>query len=45
VNFLVSTFPTGFYFDGLAATVKSGSGLVPCAQVMTGNNVTLEWNS
>jgi hypothetical protein len=45
VNFLVSTFPTGFYFDGLAATVKSGSGLVPCAQVMTGNNVTLVWNS
>lgn len=44
-TFLVSTFPKGFYFNGLAATVKSGSSLVPCAQVKSGEAVTLVWNS
>ena len=44
-SFLVSTFPTGFYFNGLSATVESGSTLVPAAQVATGASVTLVWNS
>jgi Chaperone of endosialidase len=44
-TFLVSTFPKGFYFNGLAATVKSGGALAPCAQVKTGEAVTLVWNS
>jgi Chaperone of endosialidase len=44
-SFLVTTFPTGFYFNGLAANVQSGSGLVPVAQVITGATVTLLWNS
>lgn len=44
-SFMVSTFPTGFYFNGLAATVTSGSRLVPMAQVNTGSTVTLSWNS
>lgn len=44
-SFVVSTFPTGFYFNGLAATVTKGSSLVPVAQVNTGSTVTLSWNS
>lgn len=44
-SFMVTTFPTGFYFNGLAATVKSGSALVPVAQVKEGSPVTLVWNS
>ena len=40
-SFQVTTFPTGFYFNGLAATVQSGSALVPVAQVLTGATVTL----
>jgi hypothetical protein len=44
-SFEVTTFPSGFYFDGLAATVQSGSALVPVAQVLSGTNVTLVWES
>lgn len=44
-NFQVTTFPTGFYFNGLIPTVQSGSALVPVAQVNTGSTVTLVWNS
>jgi len=44
-SFLVTTFPSGFYFNGLSATVENGSQLVPVAQVATGAPVTLVWNS
>jgi hypothetical protein len=44
-SFLVTTFPSGFYFNGLSATVENGSQLVPAAQVATGAPVTLVWNS
>lgn len=44
-SFIVTTFPTGFYFNSLAATVQSGSSLVPVAQIKTGSTVTLTWNS
>jgi Chaperone of endosialidase len=44
-SFMVTTFPTGFYFDGLAVTVQSGGAFVPVAQVVSGANVTLVWNS
>ena len=44
-NLSVSTFPDGFFFDGLSANVKSGSALVPVAQVATGSSVMLTWNS
>jgi hypothetical protein len=44
-SFLVTTFPSGFYFSGLSATVTKGSQLVPVAQVATGSPVTLVWNS
>jgi hypothetical protein len=44
-SFLVSTFPSGFFFNGLTATAESGSQLVPVAQVATGSTVTLVWNS
>jgi hypothetical protein len=43
--FAISTFPAGFFFDGLAVNVRSGSALVPVAQVATGTGVTLTWNS
>ena len=43
-SFQVTTFPTGFYFNGLCATTVSGSQLVPVAQVATGSTVTLLWN-
>ncbi|MDQ3933281.1 MAG: hypothetical protein M3340_01465 [Actinomycetota bacterium] len=41
----VSTFPDGFFFDGLAVNVRSGNALVPVAQVVSGTGVTLTWNS
>lgn len=44
-SFSVTTFPAGFYFNSLAVMVHSGSALVPVAQVMSGTNVTLVWNS
>lgn len=44
-SFLVTTFPAGFYFNGLSATVLNGSQLTPVAQVATGATVTLVWNS
>lgn len=44
-NFTVTTFPTGFYFKSLAATVQSGSDLVPVAQIKTNSTVTLTWSS
>jgi hypothetical protein len=44
-SFLVTTFPSGFYFNGLCATVVNGSQLVPVAQVTNGNPITLVWNS
>lgn len=40
----VTTFPDGFYFDGLTATVPQGSGNVPVAQVAVSTSVTLTWN-
>jgi hypothetical protein len=43
--FLVTTFPSGFYFSSLSATVVKGSQLVPVAQVVSGAPVTLVWNS
>jgi hypothetical protein len=45
VNFQVTTFPAGFYFNGLGANVPHGSDLVPAAQVPAGTAVTLVWNS
>jgi len=44
-NFLVTTFPAGFFFNGLVATVLSGSTPVPVAQVNAGTAVTLNWQS
>lgn len=44
-SFLVTTFPSAFYFNGLSATVVNGSQLTPVAQVVTGSTVTLVWNS
>jgi hypothetical protein len=44
-SFEVTTFPSGFYFNGLAATIRRGSELVPVAQVPAGSPVTLVWNS
>jgi hypothetical protein len=41
----VTTFPSGFFFNGLTASVPSGSGLTPVAQVASNTNVTLTWNS
>lgn len=46
-NFLVTTFPDGFYFNGLIATVPQGSALVPVSQIQNDGTttVTLVWNS
>ncbi len=44
-TFQVTTFPSGFYFNGLVATVPNGSQLVPVAQVPATTQVTLVWNS
>lgn len=46
-KFSVTTFPDGFYFNGLIATVPQGSALVPVAQIENNgtSNVTLVWNS
>jgi hypothetical protein len=44
-SFLVTTFPSGFYFNGLSVTVPNGSQLTPVAQVASGAPVTLVWNS
>jgi microcystin-dependent protein len=44
-SFQITTFPTGFYFSGLAVTAQNGSQLTPVAQVNTGTIVTLIWNS
>lgn len=44
-EFNVTKFPYGFYFDGLVATVESGSVQVPVAQVGYNSSVTLLWNS
>ncbi|MDQ3934047.1 MAG: hypothetical protein M3340_05380 [Actinomycetota bacterium] len=41
----VSTFPDGFYFDSLTVNVGVPSALVPVAQVVSGSEVTLTWNS
>lgn len=41
----VTTFPDGFYFNGLIATVDQGSGLAPVAQVEQAATVTLIWNA
>lgn len=43
-SFEVTKFPYGFYFEGLVATVASGSTFVPVAQVAHGASVTLLWN-
>ncbi len=44
-TFHVTTFPAGFYFNGLSATALNGSQLTPVAQVNAGAAVTLVWNS
>lgn len=46
-NFNVTTFPDGFYFNGLIATVPQGSALVPVAEIANDgtSTVTLLWNS
>jgi cytoskeletal protein CcmA (bactofilin family) len=44
-TFAVTTFPDGFYFDGLVACVPNGSALVPVAQVPDHASVTLIWNA
>jgi Chaperone of endosialidase len=44
-SFMVTTFPAGFYLDGLAVNVQSGGTFVPVAQVTSGTAVTLTWNS
>jgi hypothetical protein len=43
-TFEVTTFPTGFYFNGLSATIQSGSQLLPIAQVGAGASIILVWN-
>ncbi|WP_214316934.1 hypothetical protein [Nonomuraea sediminis] len=40
----VTTFPDGFYLNGLVATVEQDGALVPVAQVASGATVTLVWN-
>ena len=44
-NINVSTFPDGFFFDGLTVNTGSAAALVPVAQVPRGSAVTLTWNS
>lgn len=44
-NFILTTFPTGFYFNSLSPTVKSNGNAIPVAQVNTGSTVTLTWNA
>lgn len=44
-GFDVTTYPYGFYFNGLIATVQSGGNYVPVAQVVNPSKVTLVWNS
>jgi hypothetical protein len=44
-GFSVTTFPYGFYFESLAATMLVKSALVPVSQVAYGSQVTLIWNS
>jgi hypothetical protein len=44
-GFDVTTYPYGFYFNGLIATVLSGGNFVPVAQVPNPSKVTLVWNS
>jgi len=44
-SFQVTTFPTGFYFNGLIAAAQDGSQLVPVAQVAANAAVTLMWLS
>ncbi len=41
----VPTFPGGFFFDGLIATVKGASEHIPVAQVESGSKVVLLWNT
>jgi hypothetical protein len=41
----VTTFPAGFYFDGLLAAVESASTLLAVAQVGLNTPVTLLWRS
>lgn len=45
ISFQVTTFPSGFFFNGLTATVASGSQMLPVAQVAAGSPITLFWNS
>ena len=44
-SILVTMFPYGFYFNGLAAHVQKGSGLFPVAQVALNELIKLVWNS
>src|SRR4051812_12636149 len=44
-TFAVTTFPTGFYFDSLVATIPVGSTPTPVAQVGLNTPVTLSWRA
>jgi hypothetical protein len=44
-SFEITTFPAGFFFAGLTASVYVDSTLVPVAQVPAGTQVTLTWNA
>jgi microcystin-dependent protein len=44
-SFAVTTFPYGFYFNQLTASVLEGSVPTPVAQVALNQTVTLSWNS
>jgi hypothetical protein len=43
-GFSITTFPYGFYFESLAATMLVNSALAPVSQVAYGSQVTLIWN-
>jgi hypothetical protein len=43
--FTITTFPYGFFFDSLTATVEQGSAYPPVSQVANGTKVALVWNS
>lgn len=43
-SFAVTTFPYGFYFNGLTAYAGTGMNLPVAAQVDNGSQVTLTWN-
>ncbi|MCO4090634.1 MAG: hypothetical protein HEQ34_01600 [Sphingorhabdus sp.] len=44
-SFTITTFPYGFFFDSLTATVQQGSAFNAVSQVPHGTTVALVWNS